>query len=81
MVNGDLNCTVECSPHVGPQLFDVIEAVLAAKTLYIRGAKRQFVKPDVLRALSGELFEKKLMVEEGVFDQSVAKKLIDTREY
>jgi simple sugar transport system substrate-binding protein len=28
-----LNCTVECNPLIGPQLFDAVEAVLAGKTL------------------------------------------------
>jgi ABC-type sugar transport system substrate-binding protein len=27
MAEGDLNCTVECNPMIGPQLFDLIEAV------------------------------------------------------
>lgn len=29
MIAGKLNCTVECNPLLGPQLFDAIEAVLA----------------------------------------------------
>jgi len=29
MVAGDLNCTVECNPLLGPQLFDVVEAIVA----------------------------------------------------
>ena len=31
MVAGKLNCTVECNPLVGPQMFDLIEAVAAGK--------------------------------------------------
>ncbi|MBL9120328.1 MAG: ABC transporter substrate-binding protein [Phycisphaerae bacterium] len=33
MAAGELNCTIECSPLLGPQLFDAIEAVVAGKTL------------------------------------------------
>lgn len=28
MVAGELNCTVECNPEVGPQLFDAVEALV-----------------------------------------------------
>lgn len=31
MVAGKLNCTVECNPLLGPQLFDTVEAVLAGE--------------------------------------------------
>src|SRR5947207_12163661 len=33
MAAGKLNCTVECNPLIGPQLFDAAEAVLAGKPL------------------------------------------------
>src|SRR5438094_3159486 len=33
MAAGKLNCTVECNPLIGPQLFDAVEAVLAKKSL------------------------------------------------
>src|SRR5580765_835861 len=33
MAAGKLNCTVECNPLIGPQLFDAVEAVLAKKPL------------------------------------------------
>ena len=33
MAAGKLNCTVECNPLIGPQLFDAVEAILAKKTL------------------------------------------------
>ena len=33
MVAGKLNCTVECNPLIGPQLFDAVEAVAAGKTI------------------------------------------------
>ena len=31
MVDGELNCTVECNPMIGPQLFDLIEKVAAGQ--------------------------------------------------
>lgn len=31
MVDGELNCTVECNPLLGPQLFDLIEKVAAGE--------------------------------------------------
>jgi ABC-type sugar transport system substrate-binding protein len=33
MAAGKLNCTVECNPLIGPQMFDAVEAVMAKKTL------------------------------------------------
>jgi galactofuranose transport system substrate-binding protein len=33
MAAGKLNCTVECNPLIGPQLFDAVEAIVAGKTL------------------------------------------------
>jgi simple sugar transport system substrate-binding protein len=33
MAAGKLNCTVECNPLIGPQLFDAAEAVKAGKTV------------------------------------------------
>lgn len=58
MVEGKLNCTVECNPLIGPQLFDLIEAVSAGKTL-----------------------PKRTIVKEGVYDESVAKETIGSRQY
>jgi len=81
MIDGELNCTVECNPLLGPLLFDIVEAVMAAKTLEDRGSKLKVVKPDVLKALGGQIFEKRVVVPEGVFDQSVAKKLLESRKY
>jgi hypothetical protein len=90
-----LNCTVECSPLLGPQLFDVIETVLAAKKLtlldifqhglpkdiHAHTAKHKLLKPSGLDAPGEGIFNKRVAVEEGVFDQSQAKKLIDSRQY
>ena len=33
MAAGKLNCTVECNPLIGPQLFDAVEAIMAKKQL------------------------------------------------
>ena len=33
MVAGKLNCTVECNPLLGPQLFDIVEKIVAGKEL------------------------------------------------
>lgn len=33
MAAGKLNCTVECNPLIGPQLFDAVEAIKAGKPL------------------------------------------------
>ncbi|MCA9298255.1 MAG: ABC transporter substrate-binding protein, partial [Phycisphaerales bacterium] len=43
MIDGDLNCTVECNPLIGPQLFDIIEQVAAGETV----AKRVQVEEGV----------------------------------
>ncbi|MEI6808569.1 MAG: LacI family transcriptional regulator, partial [bacterium] len=33
MVAGKLNCTVECNPLIGPQMFNAVEAIMGGKTL------------------------------------------------
>ena len=81
MVAGELNCTVECNPLLGPQLFDIIQAIVAARDLRQLGAKHKLVKPSILDALGGNIFEKRILVDEGVFVQSDAKKLINSRKY
>jgi simple sugar transport system substrate-binding protein len=84
MVAGELNCTVECSPLLGPQLFDVIEAVVAAKRLRAAVGAADFIRPQARQPLLDNLdnmFVKRIMVKEGVFDQSVAKALIAGRKY
>ncbi len=43
MVAGKLNCTVECNPLIGPQLFDLIEAVAAGKPVPARVAVEEGV--------------------------------------
>ncbi len=58
MTAGKLNCTVECNPLIGPQLFDSIDAVLAKKDL-----------------------PRRIVVQEGVFDQSKAAAELPNRKY
>ena len=58
MVAGELNCTVECSPLLGPAAFDAVE-----------------------KALAGEAQPKKTIVQDQVFDASVAKDVLPTRKY
>ena len=81
MIAGEMNCTIECNPLLGPKLFDVVEAILAAKRLGVLSTRHNLLKPDLLKVLGGEAFNKRLSVAEGVFDQSVAKKLIGGRKY
>lgn len=58
MVKGTLNCTVECSPLLGPLAFDAVE-----------------------KAVAGEELPKKTIVDDQVYDQSVAADVIDSRKY
>ncbi|MDQ3439460.1 MAG: ABC transporter substrate-binding protein [Planctomycetota bacterium] len=58
MAAGKLNCTVECNPLIGPQVFDAIE-----------------------KAVAGEPLEKRIQVEEGVFEQSQAAAELPNRKY
>jgi simple sugar transport system substrate-binding protein len=43
MAAGKLNCTVECNPLIGPQLFDAVEAIMAKKSLPKRTAVEEGV--------------------------------------
>lgn len=45
MIEGKLNCTVECNPLLGPQFFDAVEALLAGKSLPKRIVTRESVFP------------------------------------
>jgi simple sugar transport system substrate-binding protein len=58
MVTGELNCTVECNPLLGPMAFDALE-----------------------KAIKGETLPKKAVVQDKVYDQSVAKETIASRQY
>ena len=58
MIEGKLNCTVECNPLLGPPLFDAIQALKDGKTL-----------------------EKRIVIEDKIFDQSVAEAELPNRKY
>jgi galactofuranose transport system substrate-binding protein len=58
MVDGKLNCTVECNPLLGPQLFDAVEAIKAGKQL-----------------------PKRIVIQEGVYEQKQAADAIKDRKY
>ena len=45
MVEGKINCTVECSPLLGPQLFDAVEDLMAGKELPKRIVTNEGVFP------------------------------------
>lgn len=50
MIEGKLNCTVECSPLLGPQLFDAVEDLAAGKTLPKRIVTKEGVFPQDVAA-------------------------------
>jgi len=50
MIEGKLNCTVECSPLLGPQLFDAVEDLMAGKTLPKRIVTNEGVFPQDVAA-------------------------------
>jgi simple sugar transport system substrate-binding protein len=58
MLEGKLNCTVECNPLIGPLLYDAVE-----------------------KLARGETIPKRLTVDEGVFDESMAKEALPSRKY
>jgi simple sugar transport system substrate-binding protein len=58
MADGKLNCSVECNPLLGPQLFDIVEKVAA-----------------------GQEVPKRIVTQEGVFDESVAAAELPKRQY
>ena len=58
MAAGKLNCTVECNPLIGPQIFDAVAKIMA-----------------------GEKLERRISVNEGVYDQSKAAEALPTRQY
>ena len=81
IVAGELNCTVECNPLLGPKLFDIIEAVLASRKLKAHATKHKLFDPEVLKTIGIDAFNKRVIMEEGVYDQSNAKELIGGRKY
>jgi simple sugar transport system substrate-binding protein len=46
MIAGKLNCTVECSPLLGPQLFEAVNDLVAGKTLPKRIVTKEGVFPQ-----------------------------------
>ena len=50
MIEGKLNCTVECNPLLGPAAFDAVEAVLAGEEV----AKHMVVKDRVFDQSTAE---------------------------
>jgi simple sugar transport system substrate-binding protein len=46
MIEGKLNCTVECNPLLGRRFFDAVEAVMAGKPLPKRIAVEEGVFPQ-----------------------------------
>lgn len=50
MIEGKLNCTVECSPLLGPQLFDAVEDLMAGKKLTKRIVTKEGVFPQEVAA-------------------------------
>jgi len=58
IAEGKLNCTVECNPLLGPQLFDAVAKLVA-----------------------GEKLPKRIVIEEGVFDETTAPKELPNRKY
>ncbi len=95
MIKGELNCTVECNPQLGPQLFDIVETVLAAKKTTLldvfqngmddkmqkTATQYKLLKPELFKDAGSGILKKWIAVEEGVYDQSVAKELIGQRKY
>lgn len=58
MIEGKLNCAVECNPLLGPQLMKAVQDLMAGKELPLR-----------------------IITEEKVYDQSVARAVIKERKY
>ena len=89
MIAGELNCTVECNPLLGPKLFDVVEAVLARQAIVkqaetLAKQKGSVVKAETIKQildLARGMVPDRFGVEEGVFDQSTAKDAIKSRQY
>ncbi|MBZ4646835.1 MAG: Periplasmic binding protein domain containing protein [Clostridia bacterium] len=58
MIEGKLNCTVECNPLLGPQLMKAVKDLMVGKQLPVR-----------------------IITEEGVFPQEVARREFPNRQY
>ena len=58
IVEGKLNCSVECNPLLGPPLFDAVKKLMA-----------------------GEKLPKRIVIEEGVYDETNTKDALPKRQY
>jgi simple sugar transport system substrate-binding protein len=58
MVDGKLNCSVECNPLLGPNIIDA-----------------------AVKLKKGGTLDKRTVVKDGIFDQSVAAKELPNRKY
>jgi hypothetical protein len=65
-------------------VFDLAEAVVAARRVRGTVSTAEFIRPEAKQLLLDNLdnmFVKRIMVKEGVYDQSVAKDVIGSRKY
>lgn len=58
MKEGKLNCSVECNPLIGPNLFDAVDAIVAKKPI-----------------------DKRIVIKDGIFDETTAAAALPTRKY
>ncbi len=49
MIAGELNCTVECNPLIGPQLFDMVEAIARKRVVIPEDVFEQATAKDVIK--------------------------------
>ena len=49
MIAGELNCTVECNPLIGPQLFDMVEAIARKRVVISEDVFEQATAKDVIK--------------------------------
>ena len=49
MIAGELNCTVECNPLIGPQLFDLVEALAFKRVVIKEGVFDQKQAAEVIK--------------------------------
>jgi len=49
MVAGELNCTVECNPLIGPQLFDLVEALIKKRIVIKEGVYDAAVAKEAIK--------------------------------
>ena len=49
MIAGELNCTVECNPLIGPQLYDLVEALVKKRMVIKEGVFDQAQAKDLIK--------------------------------